>query len=144
MSEPLQYIYAAPLGTDVSKACEGLADFAWRENRPAKMTFNGTEIIAQPGDTSNDLVERWFVERHKHDRDTVATITIEVTRGKLYTIRLGDHYHDELCWDEMLGCLVRLTIDGKPSPEKAGYGGLKTKEQWDVYRASFKHQPLEV
>jgi len=135
--------YTAPAGMEVDVACRNLSDLAWRENRPARMEFNGTEVVAQPGDTSTDLADRWWTARNERRKEIAATIIIEVTRDNSYTIRLGDAYHDHLCWDEMLGCLARLTINGEPTPEKAGYGGLKTKEQWDAQRASYKHSTVE-
>lgn len=136
MAEPIDY--TVPMGANIEAACTNLANLAWRENRPARMTFNGTEVVCQPGDTSGDVLDRLAANHHEQSKEVVATITIDVHRGRSFTVRLGDAYHDELCWDEMLGCLCRLTMDGDPKPEKAGYGGLRTKEQWDAGRDGMK------
>lgn len=57
------------------------------------------------------------------------TITIEVTeRG--YTVREGDRYHDELCWDEMLGQVTELT---HPKLGETRYP-MMTEEQWTAWR----------
>lgn len=136
MSEIL--IYDAPLGADIGAASENACSLAWVEGRPVRFVFDGIEVTAHPGDTSKDLVDRWWDQRNMHQREVTASITIELTRGGSFNIRLGDHYHEELCWDEMLGCLARLTISGDPTPEKAGFGGLKTKEGWQAWRDQLK------
>lgn len=128
--------YVVPPLVDEAMACAHVCGMAFRAGCRAKMTFNGCEVVCDPGDSPEEIAERLFLARRARDRETVATITIEMTRSREFTIRLGEYYYDGLVFDEMLGCLVRLTIDGEPSPEKAGYGGLKTHSQWESYRAS--------
>jgi hypothetical protein len=61
------------------------------------------------------------------------TITIEIhDRG--YTVREGDRYHDELCWDEMLGQVTELT---HPRLGDGRYA-MKTEAEWTAYRKRFE------
>lgn len=61
------------------------------------------------------------------------TITIEVTeRG--YTVREGDRYADELCWDEMLGQVTELT---HPRLGDGRYA-MRTDAEWAEYRKRFE------
>jgi hypothetical protein len=53
------------------------------------------------------------------------TITIEV-HDNGYTVREGDRYHDELCWDEMLGQVTELT---HPRLGDGRYA-MKTEAEW--------------
>jgi hypothetical protein len=45
-----------------------------------------------------------------------------------FTVRVADRYQDELCWDEALGCLARLVINGPKD------GGLRTSDQHAAYK----------
>lgn len=64
------------------------------------------------------------------------TITIEITdRG--YTVREGDRYHDELCWDEMLGQVTELT---HPKIAEGRYA-MRTEAEWAEYRKRFERRP---
>ena len=61
------------------------------------------------------------------------TITIEIgDRG--YTVREGDRYADELCWDEMLGQVTELT---HPRLGDGRYA-MKTEAEWAEYRKRFE------
>lgn len=128
--------YDVPVGVDEATACAHVCGMAFRADCPATMTFQGCDVVCNPGDSPGEIAERLFLARQQRARETVATIMVEVTRGRDFTIRLGEYYYDGLTFDEMIGCLIRLTLNGDPSAEKAGYGGLKTKAQWEAYRAS--------
>ncbi len=49
-------------------------------------------------------------------------------KGK-YCVRVADRYQDELCWDECIGLLAVLVLNG---PEKAG---LRTADEHATARA---------
>lgn len=60
------------------------------------------------------------------------TITIEIDeRG--YTVREGERYHNELCWDEMIGQIIELT---HPQLGRGRYV-MKTEAEWEEYRKRF-------
>jgi hypothetical protein len=60
------------------------------------------------------------------------TIAIIKPEDKGWFVKCGDRYCDELCWDEMLGTVARLTLNGAGAPNY-----LKTKEEWKQYWAAF-------
>lgn len=123
--------------TDIDAACRKAIDLSIARGAPIKLAFNSVTVDVAPDDTPAVVAERLWQTRHARDREVVGTITVEVARNKSFTVRMGEHFYDELCFDEMLGCLVRLMIDGNPRPEKAGYGGLKTAEQWEQQRKAY-------
>lgn len=60
------------------------------------------------------------------------TIVVECYDGNNFTVRVGDRYCDKLCWDEMLAQVVNLT---HPNLHEMGWYTMRTKEEWDAYRA---------
>jgi hypothetical protein len=62
------------------------------------------------------------------------TITIEIDEDKGYTVREGDRYHDQLCWDEMLGQIAQLT---HPQLGAARYQ-MRTEAEWAEYSKRFE------
>jgi hypothetical protein len=59
-----------------------------------------------------------------------------------YTVRIGDTYEDRLCWDEALGVVAAIFLEGPDGRRK-----LRTAEQHESLRRylSTPHpEPLEI
>lgn len=68
------------------------------------------------------------------------TIIIEITKDKGYIVREGDLFHDQLCWDEMLGQVVSLT---HPQLGKERYQ-MRTSAEWAEYNKRFEPTPTRA
>jgi len=64
------------------------------------------------------------------------TITI-IINDHGYTVQEGDLYHDELCWDEMLGTVVEMT---HPAIGRPRYQ-MMTTQGWQKWR-EYMQTPL--
>ncbi len=61
------------------------------------------------------------------------TLTIECHGGDNYTVRMGDTYHGDLTWDEMLGQIAYITCP-KDEKRQALYR-MMTDADWAEERA---------
>ncbi|AET91059.1 hypothetical protein BYI23_B004520 [Burkholderia sp. YI23] len=61
-------------------------------------------------------------------------LVIEINGGNSFTLHEGDRYHDELCWDELLGMVAEMT---HPRLGDGRYG-LRTREEWTAWRRSMR------
>lgn len=64
------------------------------------------------------------------------TITIEFSDDSAFTVRQGDRYVTQLCWDEMLGTVAELS---HPKIGDCRYR-MQTAEQWAAEEARRKAQ----
>jgi hypothetical protein len=57
-------------------------------------------------------------------------VEIEVDRANnMHTVRIGETYEDQLCWDEALGVIASILIEGPDGRRK-----LRTAEQHAAFR----------
>lgn len=63
--------------------------------------------------------------------DLVRTITIIVRTNNNFDVHEGDAYASRLCWDEMLGCVAKITLGHAPPYFLSADAHIARMERWN-------------